>query len=64
MRSPERACHWKAQYDSKRAARTARRSIQTSEHLSIYRCPFCGYYHLGHKPKAVRSGEITREEWT
>lgn len=30
--------------------------------LSTYRCPDSGYWHLGHLPKRVIAGEMSRDE--
>lgn len=41
-------CAGKKSYDTWANARAAR---GPSERLDIYRCPHCGQFHLGRKPK-------------
>lgn len=36
------------------------------ERMSAYKCNVdggCGYFHIGHLPRAVKRGEITRDEY-
>lgn len=43
-------CQDKAQYKNERVAKAARRAVKRRkghEGLSVYRCPWCGAYHLG-----------------
>lgn len=43
-------CAGKKSYRSWRNAKDAR---GPSERLDIYRCPHCGQFHLGNKPKGM-----------
>lgn len=65
MISRESACLGKRCYDTKRRARQGRRRTNADDrqHLSIYRCPFCGFYHLGHLPARVREGRYDRQDY-
>jgi hypothetical protein len=61
----EDACYHKVKYMTRRAAKKAR-VMQTGQgirQLNIYRCEYCDAYHLGHLPKRVRNGTISREKW-
>lgn len=47
-------------------AHTAAVRIQKQEggeRMSAYKCRECAYYHTGHLPRAVKRGEITRDEY-
>lgn len=45
-------------YTSKSSARKARGQTPAGgSPLSVYRCPSCSLYHLGHLPPSVRRGE-------
>jgi hypothetical protein len=46
---PARQCHGKVRHLSRRAARRARRSTPAApgRHITIYRCPWCSFLHLG-----------------
>lgn len=52
MNAYQRACHGKARFPSRRAARRRRRQIhgQGGPLFDIYRCTFCRALHVGHKP--------------
>lgn len=43
-------CAGKQSYSSYADARASRRFMA---HLDIYRCPHCGQFHLGNKPKGM-----------
>lgn len=56
--APAYQCGGKIQYvrkgDAKRALRrtqTTRPDPQGTRPLNIYRCPHCGFFHVGHAPK-------------
>jgi len=54
----ERACRSKQVYLSKAEAKQVARSMSRRhrEALHLYRCPHCGYHHVGHVvPAAVRT---------
>lgn len=55
----------KYRYVSRRAAKAARRRVHRSESMSVYRCG--DYWHIGHTPRAIRTGEEQRSnlhnEW-
>lgn len=57
--SRERQCHGKRQYRRKRVAKHAARHVETAQRggrLEVYRCPWCRFWHLGHRvPSSVRS---------
>lgn len=64
----ERACRSKQTYlskaDAKRVARLMSR--REREALHLYRCPHCGYHHVGHAlPAAIRAaaGAMTATSW-
>lgn len=59
----EKACKNKVRYDSRSEAKKARRRTPSSGHLTIYPCPFCDFFHLGHLPIAVRRGELDKQDW-
>lgn len=63
MISPEHACRGKQRFPNKRVARAARRRTISDGHLNIYACPFCDAYHLGHLPKVIVAGELSRADW-
>jgi NMD protein affecting ribosome stability and mRNA decay len=46
---PRRQCDGKVRHLSRRAARQARKvtPVEPGRHLTIYRCPWCGFVHLG-----------------
>ncbi|QDZ10543.1 hypothetical protein [Devosia ginsengisoli] len=47
-RNPLTQCEGKVAYGSWREARSGRLRMHN---LEIYRCPHCGQFHLGNKPK-------------
>jgi hypothetical protein len=48
----ERSCTSKVPYMSRREARSRVRHGRNQDGtLRPYRCPFCGAWHLGHKPR-------------
>jgi len=50
----------KIRYPTRRWAVQAKRSVDRT--LRPYKCSFCGFWHLGHLPDAIRRGERTRGE--
>ncbi len=61
MRRPtrSRACNRKAWYPSWERANAVRlQRVATGEVpaglLQVYRCNFCGWFHMGHKSKRIR----------
>ena len=52
----------KLQFDTRRAARRAARRMHDSA-LNVYRCPECGWFHIGHLPQRVRNGEVDKAAW-
>lgn len=52
----------KVQFATRKQARVARSKTARGE-LNIYRCPACGWLHLGHMPKRVRNGSIDKDAW-
>lgn len=65
MISREHSCANKRAYNTKRLARQARSATVTRDRkrLSIYRCVYCGFYHLGHLPASVRDGKFDRQQY-
>ena len=63
----ERSCTGKRRYSDRKRAKSARG--RTRQHdsskgrLNVYRCDFCGFFHLGHLPPEVRNGEVDKREW-
>lgn len=53
----------KVRFPTRRQARVARRKIPTGDPLSVYRCPECDWFHLGHRPPRVRNGEVDKGAW-
>jgi len=51
----------KRAYLTRRAAKRAIRDLDSSMHP--YPCDHCGFWHMGHLPKAVRSGRLTRSDY-
>lgn len=47
--------------ESAKAQRT--RMAKVSGRMDIYRCDECGMFHLGHLPRAVREGKVSRNEY-
>jgi len=52
----------KVQYPTRKEARHAARHLP-GEKLGTYRCPFCGWFHVGHIPQRVRAGEVDKSAW-
>jgi len=48
-------------YFTRADARAAKRT-HANKGLSVYECPACHDWHLGHLPRKVRRGEITRAD--
>jgi len=46
MISRDSSCEGKRKHETFRAAEMERRKDKS---LTIYKCPFCQYYHVGHK---------------
>jgi hypothetical protein len=52
----------KVEFASRKQARAAARSMNDSA-LSVYRCPDCEWFHVGHLPQRVRNGAVDRRGW-
>lgn len=53
----EHQCRGKRTYANSHAAKKAGKQAQTTNgggRLLTYRCNWCGYYHLGHRPYQLR----------
>lgn len=50
-----KACGGKVRYSTEHAAVCAMIKI-SSLGLAVYKCPFCGSYHVGHMNKRQRKG--------
>lgn len=44
-----------------KAKQTARR-VNPGEHMSAYRCSACKWWHIGHLPRGVVDGVVTRSD--
>jgi len=56
----EKTCGSKVKYLARADAREARKRFynQHREKMSAYLCPFCGFYHIGHKyPKEIKQND-------
>ncbi len=52
VRDPAYQCWRKRPYSTKKDAKGAARSIeQRAGRLHVYRCPHCGSWHIGHRPR-------------
>lgn len=50
----EKACTGKIRYTTPEQAYSARRSTNRKHYtgpMNVYKCKFCGGYHIGHAPK-------------
>jgi hypothetical protein len=47
-------------YRSRKEAKQVARNDFPNDHLSAYRCPTSGTYHIGHLPAVVREGIADR----
>lgn len=58
-RSRARSCRGKRRYVHPAAAlRDAKRLMtENGHHFSVYRCEFCGAYHVGHTPWWAQRGD-------
>lgn len=52
----------KKMWSSRREAKLAARRVNRGEHMSAYRCEGCDWFHIGHIPEAVRTGERSRDQ--
>ena len=52
---PRRTCEKKIQYPSRAKARAAKR--RTPGVLDVYRCAFCGWYHIGRRLREGASND-------
>jgi uncharacterized protein with PIN domain len=48
------ACHPKIQHASREAAERHVERMPNAEELHSYRCPACGWFHVGHVVPAAR----------
>lgn len=54
----------KVSFESRRAAKVWRARIPGARgQLNVYRCPHCGFLHLGHMPRDVRNGTWDKATW-
>lgn len=56
---PRRSCDHKKQHRTRAEARAAKRLLKRVERAAfdVYRCRFCGTYHVGHRNVANRSND-------
>jgi rubrerythrin len=60
IRRPEFQCWDKLKHATKRTAQAAKRSLKSMptclypEALSVYRCPHCGFYHIGNDRSRIQ----------
>lgn len=52
----------KVQFATRKSARRYRRKMGSGP-VSVYDCPECEFFHLGHLPARVRTGEVDKAEW-
>ena len=52
----------KRSYWSRREARVRKRQHSDRKGLNVYRCNESQLFHIGHKPKALGRGQITRDQ--
>lgn len=52
----------KRMWSSRRQVKLTARRVNPGEHMSAYRCPACDWWHIGHMPNAVRTGDLDRAE--
>ena len=56
----------KIQYPTRKDAKEARRLMKgkgiPQSGMSVYQCPECNYWHLGHLSASVRAGRLGREQ--
>lgn len=57
--NPRTQCDGKRPYRDKATAKTVAKRSERSlrQRLHPYRCPHCGYWHLGHKPRPWKFDE-------
>lgn len=54
--------HRKRLYSTRRSARTVARQVDRT--MRAYRCDTLpGYWHIGHIPREVARGEVSKEDW-
>lgn len=61
----ERTCRAKQVYLSKAEAKRVARDMSRRhrEALHLYRCPHCGYHHIGHMVPAFIRAAVTATGW-
>lgn len=52
----------KRMWSSRRRAKLTARRVNPGEHMSAYECESCHWWHIGHMPEAVRSGDVPRDQ--
>ena len=52
----------KVQYWNRKQARAKAKRLHDNA-LGAYKCPYCGWFHIGHKPDHVRNGEVDKDAW-
>lgn len=52
----------KVQYATRKQARRSAKKL-AAEKLNVFLCPTCHWFHVGHLPQRVRSGEISKDAW-
>jgi hypothetical protein len=55
----------KRSHFTRRGAKVAVKRLRAlgGQSLGCYRCDACGHWHVGHRPKVVTRGVITKEQW-
>lgn len=55
----------KRSHTTRRGAKVALKRLRGrgGESLGLYQCDTCGHWHVGHRPKAVTRGQISKEQW-
>jgi hypothetical protein len=59
MASRHRGCKRKKRYETRRAAENSlagliRRRYANPDYMHVYKCRWCGWYHVGHLPGGGR----------
>lgn len=52
----------KVQYANRKQAKRFRRK-RGGGPVGTYQCDDCGFWHMGHMPRRVRTGRVSKAEW-
>lgn len=62
MSNKQRVCSGKSKHRTYQDALREKPGCKKSRDLNIYKCKFCGFYHVGHKNNFKNSSK-PRSEW-